>query len=453
MTVTSKLSLDLDLYEKVVMFNALLDQTYLETIIEHVKPSYFKDKDIKKVFSVLSSFYEQYQKVPNTTELKAHLVSEEDKQSLKNVVLSFNSIDQKYDKDVLISNTERFLKEKAVLSTVLSTSIDVNSGEIDSTAILKNFEKACGISLIDNLGFDYFENIDEHIVELQKTFKTISSGWKWLDKHLAGGFQAEGKALYVFFGQTNVGKSIFLGQMATNILEQGKTVVLISLEMGEQVYAKRISSSLSRIPSNDLTKHIDPLKSKINQYKLKNKDSKLIIKEFPPKGVTVLGIKNYLEKLVKNGIKPDVVILDYLNLIAPAKNGQNSYEAIKEISEGIRALSYKFECSFISATQQNRCLSINTLCKLRDKNGTCSDTEIKNLKIGDEILGSDGYVTVRYVYPIEKQKVFKIKTESGKEIICSSRHIFPTFNGNVKSIDTGLSIGDLLISRATQKNI
>lgn len=354
MVVTPKLSLDLDLYEKVVMFNALFDQTYLETIIEHVKPSYFKDKDIKKVFSVLSSFYEQYQKVPNTTELKAHLVSEEDKQSLKNVVLSFNSIDQKYDKDVLISNTERFLKEKAVLSTVLSTSIDVNSGEIDSTAILKNFEKACGISLIDNLGFDYFENLDEHIVELQKTFKTISSGWKWLDKHLAGGFQAEGKALYVFFGQTNVGKSIFLGQMATNILEQGKTVVLISLEMGEQVYAKRISSSLSRIPSNDLTKHIDPLKSKINQYKLKNKDSKLIIKEFPPKGVTVLGIKNYLEKLVKNGIKPDVVILDYLNLIAPAKNGQNSYEAIKEISEGIRALSYKFECSFISATQQNR---------------------------------------------------------------------------------------------------
>lgn len=352
--VKKQLPLDLDEYEKIIMFNSIMDQTYLETIFEYAKPSFFKDKDIRTVFTVLNSFYEEHKKVPNTTELKAHLISEEDKQALKRVIISFNSIDKNFDNAILIKNTERWLREKAVMNTVFNTSVDVQSGDIDSTKILKKFEDACNISLVDNLGFDYLENIDDHLKDLQKVFNILPTGWKWLDKHLGGGFMAEGRALYCFFGVTNVGKSIFLGNMATNILSQDKTVVLISLEMPEQVYAKRISACLSRIPSNDLNLQLDPLKNKLNQYKLKNSNAKLIIKEFPPKGVTVLNIKTYIEKLVRSGVKPDAIIIDYLNLIAPPSNGLNSYEGIKQITESVRALSYNFECPVITATQATR---------------------------------------------------------------------------------------------------
>jgi replicative DNA helicase len=352
--VKTLLPLDLEQYEKIIMFNSLMDQTYLETIFEHTKPSYFKDKDIKSVFTVLHSFYDENGKVPNVTELKAHLISEEDKQALRRVVVSFDSIDKNFDKSILIKNTERFLREKAVMGTVFSTSVDVQSGDIDSTKILKKFEQACNISLIENLGFDYLENIDKHVEDLQKVFNVLPTGWKWLDKHLGGGFMAEGRALYVFFGVTNVGKSIFLGNIATNVLNQGKTVLLISLEMPEQVYAKRISSSLTRIPSNDLNTHLQPLKTSLHQYKAKNGNAKLIIKEYPPKGVTVLNIKTYIKKLVNKGIKPDIIIIDYLNLIAPSASDQNSYEAVKQITESVRALSYEFECPVVSATQSNR---------------------------------------------------------------------------------------------------
>ena len=348
------LPLDLEEYEKIIMYNSLTDENYLETIFEYAKPSYFKDSDTKKIFTLLNSYYQEFGKIPNVTELKSHIISEEDKQSLKKVVVSFNNIDKNYDKDILIKNTERWLREKAVLSTVFNTSLDVQSGQIDESKILKNFESACNISLIENLGFDYLENIDEHIVELLKTEKRISTGWKWLDNHLGGGLLQDGRALYVFYGSTNVGKSIFLGNVATNILNQGKTVLLISLEMSEQVYAKRISACLSRIPSNDLPLQVEPLKNKLNQYKIRNSEGKLVIKEFPTKGVTVLGIKTYIEKLIRKGVKPDVIVLDYLNLIAPANSQKNSYETIKEITEYVRALTYKFECPIVTATQTNR---------------------------------------------------------------------------------------------------
>jgi replicative DNA helicase len=352
--VKSSLPIDLPLFEKLVIYNALFDPLYLESIIEHAKPNYFENKNIRTIFEALSQYYSTYHKIPNTTELKLHLVEPEKRQALKEVVLSFQDIDKSYDKDVLLKNTERFFREKAVFNTVLRTSIEVQSGQIDTTKILTEFEKACSINLLESYGFDYLENIDAHCEELQKVFKVIPSGWKWLDDKIGGGFLAEGKALYVFYGVTNVGKSIFLGNIATNILNQNKTVVLISLEMSEQIYSKRISSQLSQIAMNDLPMQTEPLKQSINNYKNKNQKAKLIVKEFPPKSVTPLQIKGYLERLVRKGIKPDAIVLDYLNLVAPPEKGQNSYEAIKQISEMIRAISYHFNCPVISATQCNR---------------------------------------------------------------------------------------------------
>lgn len=348
------LSLDLEYFEKIMIYNALFDQSYLETILDFVNPIYFKDKSINLVFTILKSFYVENKCVPNISELKAHLVTQEQKDSFKNLVLSFNAIDKNYNKDLLLKNTERFLKEKAVLNTVFETSVDVNSGKVDTTKILKNFETACSISLTTNIGFDYLESIDKHCDDLQQVFKTISTGWKWLDSQIGGGFQAEGRALYVFFGITNVGKSIFLGNIATNILNQNKTVLLISLEMPEQVYAKRISAQLTKIPFDDLKLQVNPLKNNLSSYKIKNKNSKLLIKEFPPQSMTVLQLKSYINKVVQRGIKPDAIILDYINLLSPPQNGLSSYEGIKKITEGLRALSYEFNCPVISATQANR---------------------------------------------------------------------------------------------------
>jgi replicative DNA helicase len=99
---------------------------------------------------------------------------------------------------------------------------------------------------------------------------------------------------------------------------------------------------------------IEPLKQEINTYKLKHSNAKLIIKEFPPKTINPLQIKAYIEKLTRKGVKPDAIVLDYLNLLAPVDKGMNSYEGIKQITELVRALSYHFNCPVISATQANR---------------------------------------------------------------------------------------------------
>jgi replicative DNA helicase len=345
---------DYELLEKVIIYSFLTDANYFETVYEYINPSFFVKENHKTVIKVLTEYYRNHQKFPNTTELKLNFTSPDDRRALKEVLLSFSDIDKRYDKEILLKNTERFFKEKAVHNTVINTYVNIQSGDINSSEILKSFEKACSISLVENKGFDYLEKIDEHCLELQKVFKYIPSGWKWLDERIGGGFLATGRAIYVFYGVTNVGKSIFLGNIATNILSQNKTVVLISMEMPEQVYAKRISAQLTRIPMDDLTSEITLLKTKLNSYKLKNNNAKLIIKEFPPKTVSTLHIKTYIEKLRNTGVNPDIIILDYLNLIAPSDKGQSSYDSVKQITESVRAMSYYFECPIITATQANR---------------------------------------------------------------------------------------------------
>ena len=175
--VNKSLSIDNEFFENVIVFNALTNETYLTAIIDVVKPSYFKDDNIREVIGVISKYFTKYNTIPNTTELKTYLVTETQKRAFKEVVVSFKKLDTKYNLDSLIENTEKFFKEKAVYNAVLETANTYSKEtEIDTNNTLQLFEEACSISLVDDLGLDYFNEIDKHIEQIKKDEKRLSSG-------------------------------------------------------------------------------------------------------------------------------------------------------------------------------------------------------------------------------------------------------------------------------------
>ena len=91
----------------------------------------------------------------------------------------------------------------------------------------------------------------------------------------------------------------------------------------------------------------------VDQYKKENSKSRVIVKEFPPSTINCKHLKGYIKKLVDRGVKPDAIVVDYVNLLK-SDIGVNSYERIKYATEELRALSYVFECPVITATQLNR---------------------------------------------------------------------------------------------------
>lgn len=346
--------LDKEYFEIVLAYNAIYNQRYLGAIVDYYDSDYIENKDVKTILPLVIDFFHRRNSVPNFSEIKSFLSSDELKQSFKNLLVSFKALDKNFNEDELYQNTESFLREKAVFKAIKASASKLSSNELDVSEILPEFEKACGISLVDDLGFNYFDGIDVHCQDLGKHVQTLSTGWKWLDDRIGGGFLKDGRQLVIFAGRTNIGKSIFLGNVALNILKQNKKVLLISLEMPEFLYAKRFSSQITTIPLSDLHKHIEKLKTTVLDFKAANSDATLYIKEFPPKSVTVSHINAYVKKLQQKGYSFDAIVIDYINLIKPAKPSGSSYEDIKTISEHLRATSYTFNVPVITASQFNR---------------------------------------------------------------------------------------------------
>lgn len=349
----SRQQLDLDFFEKIVVYKCLTDVKYISSVVEYIEPRFFNDKNLTTVYTLIKGFFHRRSAVPSNTEILALCNTTELRNAFKNVLTKLKEVDKKFNEEELLHNTEQFLKEKSVYYTMMDVATECSSGNVDPASIYEKFERCTSINLTVNTGFDLLHDYQQLIDDLQTDQPTISSGLEWLDIQLDGGFLANGRAMYVFAGETNVGKSIVLGNIACNIAKQGKTVLLISLEMSELMYAKRLAGNLTGIEINSLRHEVPALKESLDKFVTKNPKSRLLIKEFPPSTVTVQQLDAFITKVEDSGIKIDAIVLDYLNLLhSPV--GNNSYERVKHISEHSRALTYTHECPLISATQLNR---------------------------------------------------------------------------------------------------
>lgn len=347
-----KLQVNTDYFENIVACQALTNSYYTSLVIEYLAPENFKIPGNKLIVSIIKDFFLKRGALPTITEIKTYLKTEEEIKLFKDTVITYKQIETNGNIDELIANTEIFFKERAVYNTVLKIVDDVSNERSDYTKFLTWFEKACNITLVNDLGLDFYGDYEKVIKDLGTQNETIPTGWDFIDSKIGGGLLKKGRSLYLFLGPTNVGKSIFLGNIASNMASRGLTTVLISLEMPEMMYAKRISSHVSKIPVKQIQDQINSLESFFKE-KTETHKRKLIIKEFPPKSVTINGIKNYIESLVKSGIKPDILVIDYLGLIK-ASEGDNSYEQGKAVAEQLRAISYFFNIPIVSAIQTNR---------------------------------------------------------------------------------------------------
>jgi len=346
------MQIDQNKLEEYILLTCFKNPAFYNSILDHVKLEYFDNVDVKRILGSTLSFNQEYSKFPNFSELALFSKEKVYKESLKKILIEYKNF-QGVDENILIKKTEEFFRNKSVYLTMLDTAKKFADGEISNGEILERFQYCCNISLVNDLGFDYFKNIETHIQYLLTEQEKISTGYKWLDDKLGGGFLSQGKALYVIMGGTNSGKSILLGNLAINVLKQNMCVPIISLEMSEQVYAHRLSAGINNIEVDQLKHQVDHLRSSVENFSKRNPDAKLIIKEFPTGALTIAQLDAYLDKLKKSGYNFNLVFIDYLTLMQ-AHTGDNSYERGKCLAEGVRALGYKYGFSPVVPVQANR---------------------------------------------------------------------------------------------------
>lgn len=352
-----------EVIEKILLKRALHDKKYLNIMASVFDSRWFdKNRSNAIIMNLAIRYYKKYNSIPDNRVLSAlikrysEVHSDCNLNDVNNSLIAINSFDMCVTDECANRNIKKYIDEKAIYY-LMSDNVQEVLSTGDVGKILNNFERIQKISYQDDdLGMDYFSksDMDKHWEYIKNPEAKLSTGWDGLDHITHGGFLKDGRMLALFVGQAGLGKSLFLSNIAVNFVKQNKSVVVISLEMSQDVYAQRFDSVISEDNINGLQRTAETSRGKIEKFYREHPDSNLIIKEYPPKSVKVIDIESYLEKLKENGKKIDVIVIDYLNLVLPNTKIDNMYQAILAVAEQLRGLSYKFNAPVISATQANR---------------------------------------------------------------------------------------------------
>ena len=174
-----------------------------------------------------------------------------------------------------------------------------------------------------------------------------------MDSKLFGGFN-KGE-LNIFAGGSGAGKSIFLQNLALNWSLMRLNVVYISLELSENLTAMRMDAMNTGYSTRDLYKNLDDVDLRIKMQKKKAGSIQIVQLA---SGCTVNDIRAYLkEYTVQTGIRPDCILIDYLDLMMPAQKKvppSDLFIKDKFVSEELRNLAVDLDILFATASQLNR---------------------------------------------------------------------------------------------------
>lgn len=382
-------------------------------------------RNLSSAAKFINEYAQKYKGLPTVD-----LVNAECKTSL----IKVTEIDESTTEWVL-DEFETFTRHKALERAILESADLLEKGDYGRVETI--IKEATQISLTKDMGISYWDNPRERIESVLNAKGQISTGWPTLDWKLHGGFNRG--ELEIFAAPSNGGKSLFLNNLAANWASLGLEVLFITCEMSQARVAMRMDSIHTGVGSRDIGKKIDEVELKL---KMLSKKSANIQLKYLPAGKTVNDIRSFAKEFqIQHKKKFDIVIVDYLDLLMPATykvSPENLFVKDKYVSEELRNFANDNDVVVVTASQFNRCLALDTKVI---KNGEYIN--IIDVEIGDWIESSEGPVKVTNKYPVTKQKVYKIKTKSGKEILCSGNHLFPV-NGELTSINSGLKIGDKL---------
>ncbi len=263
---------------------------------------------------------------------------------------SLKDIDPRHH-DWFIDEFETFCKHKALESAILTSTDLLEQGEFG--AVEKMIKDAVGIGLAKHMGTDYWENPMERIERVRNQRGGTSTGWTEIDKKLYGGFNRG--ELNIFAAPSGGGKSLFLQNLALNWALEGHNVLYISLELSEELCSMRLDSMLTGYNTKEVFKNAEDVGLKVGA--ISKKAGNLQIVQMP-NGVTINDLNSYMKEFeVKNNVKLDAVLLDYLDLMMPAQRKvppSDLFIKDKFVSEELRNFAVEKDLLFATASQLNR---------------------------------------------------------------------------------------------------
>jgi replicative DNA helicase len=334
-------------FQAKVISALLTDVRMMDTLCEIIDKKFFESDANKWIVQEIKDYYDEYKKEPTLDVFKGQ-VSKLDNPSLKKSVVEqlktvYTQIGQD-DFEYVKNEFTSFCINQNMKNVILQSVDLLKSGNYDRIKDL--VDKAMKVGIESDLGMDYLLDFEERFSETGR--ETVSTGWECIDDLMGGGI-GPGE-LGVVVAPSGVGKTWALAALGAAAVRAGKTVVHYTLELSQHYVGLRYDTVFTHIPSTDLKERKDEVYGK-----LKRLPGKLKVKYYPPKGASSKTIQLHIEKMIAAGNKPDLIIVDYADLLLSHSNKTDStYAEQGGVYIDLRGMSGELQIPIWTASQTNR---------------------------------------------------------------------------------------------------
>ncbi len=358
----------------------VVDKDFSHSIIDVIENSYFENKYFKIIIQMIREYYKKFDHTPSFETLEQITKSELQQEIASKIVL--DTIKKIKDAPIdgvgfVQEKALKFCKQQELQKVMTKAQKIIDGGEFENYDTLEELvREALLVGNKDTSMMDVFSNLDQVLEEDYR--HPIPMGIPGIDRLLKGGL-AKGE-IGVILAPTGVGKSTVLTKISNHAFNLGFNVLQVFFEDNPKVIQRKHFVLWTQIHPDDLSDKKDEVMKRVTEIE-ESMPNKLIMKKLPSDTMTMLQIKNQIRKMVADGIKIDMVVLDYIDCIVPDKNLGDEWKSEGSVMRAFEAMCHEMNIVGWTATQGNRS-SISSEVVTTDQMGG----SIKKAQVGHVII-------------------------------------------------------------------
>ena len=331
---------------QIKVISALLThKEYLTNIHDIISEEYWDNQAQKWIIKEILNYYDKYHTTPSMDVLKIEMKRIDNEVLALSIKEQLKAAYQASDEDLEYVREEfsKFCKNQQLKKALLNSVDLLKAGDFDGIKYL--VESALKAGQDKNVGHEYNKDIESRFREDART--VLPTPWGRVNDILQGGLGNGDFGL--IFGNPGGGKSWSLVAVGGHAVKLGFNVLHYTLELGEAYVGRRYDAFFSNIPVDTILKN----REKIEEI-LPELPGELIIKEFPTGRATVSTIESHIRKVTDLGVKPDLIIIDYVDLLSTKKRTADRKGEIDDIYTSTKGLARELNIPIWSVSQVNR---------------------------------------------------------------------------------------------------
>ena len=313
--------------EKRVLASLLIDAIILDQMINILELEDFYNDRHRYMFDIIRRFYRGYYKILSR-EILARWLTKHDSVNKTDILLLFGELQSigsdKYTKfyvDELKDYTAKRKLYKVYKEIQVGLEGDKDPKDIASSVAQQILTTSTSSIVYRTSVFDNPDERTQKYVDRElhpEKYKGVSYGIIEIDELTGGMFPSQ---LYLIVGRTGAGKSRALFNIGCNAAKAGKKVMYCTIEMDAEILQNMWESREARIPLTEImrTQLIGYNRRKYMAFLQHQKKVQhpLYLRDIPQGCTTGIIESEVLAFEKEHGQVPDLVLIDYANLIRP----------------------------------------------------------------------------------------------------------------------------------------